>query len=244
MPDFRLGKKDARHDPRTLRLADYRTGALTAPAQAHWGHGLPFTMLANDSVGDCVEAGYAHQVQVWCDRAGQPFVPTDAEALGAYSAITGYNPDDPSTDQGTDMLTACNYWRSTGMAGHEVTAYLSVSAQNRGEVSESVAFYGGLYLGLALPTSAQSQVGATWTVLTGPDAAAGSWGGHCVPVTGYDEDILWVCTWGALQAMTWDFLATYCDEAYVLLSKDWQETSGTSPSGLAWGQLQADLANL
>ena len=45
MPDFRLGKKDARHDPRTLRLADYRTGALTAPAQAHWGHGLPFTML-------------------------------------------------------------------------------------------------------------------------------------------------------------------------------------------------------
>ena len=33
------------HDPRTLKLADYRTGALTAPAQAHWGHGLPFTML-------------------------------------------------------------------------------------------------------------------------------------------------------------------------------------------------------
>ena len=180
-----LTSGSARRTPATTRgRCGWRTtgpGTLTAPAQAHWGHGLPFTMLANDSVGDCVEAGYAHQVQVWCDRAGQPFVPTDAEALGAYSAITGYNPDDPSTDQGTDMLTACNYWRSTGMAGHEVTAYLSVSAQNRDEVSESVAFYGGLYLGLALPTSAQSQVGATWTVLTGPDAAAGSWGGHCRP---------------------------------------------------------------
>jgi hypothetical protein len=244
VPDFRLGKKNARHDPRTLRLADYRTGTLTAPAQAHWGHGLPFTMLGNDNAGDCVEAGYAHHVQVWCDRAGHPFTPTDAEALGAYSAITGYNPADPSTDQGTDMLTACNYWRSTGMAGHEITAFLSVPPRQQGLVKESVAFYGGLYLGVQLPLSAQAQVGDIWKVVTGPDAAAGSWGGHCIAVTGYDENILWVCTWGRLQAMEWDFLATYGDEAFVLLSKDWQETSGTSPSGLAWGALQADLANL
>ena len=181
---------------------------------------------------------------MWCDRAGQPFVPTDAEALGAYSAITGYNPDDPSTDQGTDMLTACNYWRSTGMAGHEVTAYLSVSAQNRTEVSESVAFYGGLYLGVALPMSVQNQINAVWTVLTGPDAAAGSWGGHCVNVTGYDENLLWFVSWGALHAMDWNFLMTYADESYVLLSRDWSTASGVSPSGLAWGQLQADLANL
>jgi hypothetical protein len=244
MPDFRLGKKPAVQDPRTLKLSRYLTGTLVPPPVAHWGHGLPFTMLSNDVYGDCVEAAYAHHVQVWCDRAGNPFVPTDAEALGAYSAMTGFNPADPSTDQGTDMLTACKYWQATGMAGHEVTAYLSVPPQQQAEVKTSVAFYGGLYLGVQLPLSAQSQVGATWTVVTGPDAVAGSWGGHAIAVTGYDENILWACTWGKLQALTWDWLSVYGDEAFVLLSRDWQETSGTSPSGLAWGQLQADLANL
>jgi hypothetical protein len=244
VPDFRLGKKAPRRDPRTLKLADYRTGSLSAPPQAHWGHGLPFAMLGNDAYGDCVEAGFAHQVQMWCDRAGQPFVPDDAETLGAYTAITGFNPADPVTDQGTDMLTACNYWRSPGLAGHEITAYLSVSPKDRGEVSEAVAFYGGLYLGLALPLSAQNQLGEVWTVVTGPDAAAGSWGGHCVVASGYDDNVVWFISWGKIYAMTWDFFATYCDEAYVLLSRDWMRASGVSPSGLAWGQLQGDLANL
>jgi hypothetical protein len=44
--------------------------------------------------------------------------------------------------------------------------------------------------------------------------------------------------------MTWEFLATYCDEAYVLLAQEWMEASGVSPSNIAWGQLLADLANL
>jgi hypothetical protein len=244
MTELKLGKKPARQDPRTLKLTDYLSGTLEAPQQAQWGKRLPYGMLGNDAYGDCVEAGFAHQAQVWCDDAGHPFVPTDAEALGAYSAITGFNPADPSSDQGTDMLTACKFWQSTGLAGHKIDAYLSVEARDWEAVQEAIAFWGGLYLGLALPVTAQAEVGKTWTVQTGPDAAAGSWGGHCVPVIGYDPGLLWVITWGQLQVMTWDFLGTYADEAFCLLSKDWLEASGRSPSGLAFGQLQADLANL
>ena len=238
---MKLGKKPARRDPRTLRLAAYSTGSLTPPAAAHWGNGLPFATLANDQYGDCVEAGYAHQAQIWCDRAGHPFTPTDTETLGTYTAITGFSPDDPATDQGTDMLTACGYWKTAGLAGHKVTAYLSVNPRETALAKEAVAFYGGLYVGLALPLSAQAQVGRTWTVGTGADAAAGSWGGHCVPICGYDQNVLWCVTWGAIQGLTWQFLETYADEAFALLSRDWLEASGVSPAGLAWGQLLADL---
>jgi hypothetical protein len=244
MVDVKLGKKAARHDSRTFAYGDYRTGLATAPPDAHWGHGLTFAMLGNAQYGDCVEAGYAHQVQIWGDRAGTPFVPTDAEALGAYTAITGFNPSVPSSDQGTDILTALGYWKSTGLGSQKITAYATVNPQDRAQVSESVAWYGGTYIGVQLPKSAQSQVGSEWSVTTGPDAAAGSWGGHCVPICGYDADRLWCVTWGAIQAMTWEFLTTYCDEAYVMLAAEWVAASGEAPSKLAWGQLMADLANL
>jgi hypothetical protein len=244
MADVKLGKNAARHDPRTLAYAAYRTATEAAPAQTHWGHGLPFAMLGNNSYGDCVEAGYAHQVQIWGDRAGNPFVPTDAEALGAYTAITGFNPSDPSTDQGTDILTAVGYWRSTGLASQKITAYATLNVRNPAEIREAISWYGGAYIGLQLPVSAQDQVGKQWTVTTGPAAVAGGWGGHCVPLCGYDQDQLWCVTWGALQSMTWEFFTTYCDEAYVLLATDWIAASGQAPSRLAWGRLLADLANL
>jgi hypothetical protein len=244
MADVKLGKNAARHDPRTLAYSTYRTAAEAPPADAHWGRGLPFAMLGNNQYGDCVEAGYAHQVQIWKDRAGGAFVPTDAEALGAYTAITGFNPSDPNTDKGTDMLTAVGYWKSTGMAGQMITAYATLNPQAPAEISESIAWYGGAYIGVQLPLSAQDQVGKQWTVTTGPNAVAGSWGGHCIPLCGYDQDQLWCVTWGALQAMTWQFFTTYCDEAFVLLATDWIAASGQSPSNLAWGQLLADLANL
>lgn len=242
---MKLGKLPARHDARTLKYANYQTGSADAPWHgAHWGHGLTYDMDGNDQYGDCVEAAHAHQVQVWTDRAGNAFIPREQDVLDAYAAITGFNPDDPSTDQGTDMLSAVKYWKSAGMAGHKIDAYASVSPAIVRHVKEAVAFYGGLTIGLALPVSAQNQVGDIWEVTTGPDAQAGSWGGHCVPVVGYTADGLWAVTWGAMQLMTWGFLATYCDEAYVLLSQDWMAASGTSPSALAWGLLQADLANL
>lgn len=239
---MKLGKRPAVKDARTLRYADYRTSAANVPwRSAHWGHGLTYGMLGNDKYGDCVEAAFAHQLQVWDDRAGNgPFAVTTADVLADYAAITGFNPDDPNSDQGTDMLTANKYWRSKSL----IDAYATVAPLNDAEVKESVAWYGSLNVGLAMPVSAQGQVGGVWDVVSGPSGQAGSWGGHCVPVVGYTPRGLFAVTWGALQAMTWDFFRTYCDESYVFLSKSWIAATGTSPSRLAWGQLDADLANL
>jgi len=243
---MKLGKLPARQDPRTLRLAKYQTTLPTIPKAAHWGHGLPFEMLGNDRYGDCVEAAYGHMLQIWIDRAGGSFIPDSTNVLGAYTALTGFNPNVPGTDRGTDMLAAANYWRNTGMNGYEIDAFLALNPQRQDEIRSSVAFYGGANIGLQLPLTAQDQSSPTgvWSVTSGTGSVAGSWGGHCVPVCGYDAQSLWVVTWGYIQKMTWEFYSTYCDEAFVFLAHEWIEHTGMSPSGLAWGQLQADLANL
>lgn len=245
---MKLGKLPKRTDPRTLQYRDYRTpsSSLKTKREAHWGHGLVYPMLGNDQFGDCVEAEFAHALQIWLTRAGSKFTPDSASVLSAYSALTGFSPNNPVTDRGTDMLAACNYWRTTGMNGFTIDYFLEVHPQSAADVRDAVAYYGGLDIGLQLPQAAEAQSSpqGTWTVGTGPQSVAGSWGGHCVVVSGYDAEYLYCITWGYIQKMTWDFFHTYCDEAYVMLAHAWLENTGLSPSGLAWGQLQADLANL
>jgi hypothetical protein len=251
-----LGKKPVRFDKRTLKYGEYRrASAIPAPpAASHWGGGIGFTMLGNDQYGDCVEAGFCHADQAFCNFDGGPkYVPTDAMALGAYSAITGFNQNDPSTDQGTDMLSACNYWRQTGITypngvTHKVDAFMSVSPQDELHIREAIKWYGGAYVGIQMPLSAQGQVGPggphagpSWDVTSGPDSQAGSWGGHCVWMTAYTSQGLNCVTWGQLQNMSWDFFETYCDEAYVFLSPEWRKNTGLAPSGLSYGLLTADL---
>jgi hypothetical protein len=189
-----------------------------------------------------VEAAYAHQLQVWDSRAGHPFVPSVTDTVQAYSNITGYNPAVPGSDRGTNMMSALNYWRSTGISGRTITAYARINPRTVTDIEVAIAWFGGAYIGIQLPLNCQSQ--STWVIRPGPGSAAGSWGGHCVPIVGYGPASLWVNTWGNIIEMSWTFLATYCDEAYALLSEEWMESSGVSPSKLAWGQLQADLANL
>ena len=54
------------------------------------------------------------------------------------------------------------------------------------EIRQSIALFGGVYIGLALPLTAQNQ--DVWDVVPngGANAEEGSWGGHCVYVPKYD----------------------------------------------------------
>ena len=48
-------------------------------------------------------------------------------------------------------------------------------------------------------------------------------------------------TWGGLKKMTWAWFEKYCSEAYALVSKDWLNASGISPSGFDLAALENDL---
>jgi len=60
----------------------------------------------------------------------------------------------------------------------------------------------------------------------------------------YDEQGVWVVTWGALKFVSWAFLAAYCDESFALISTDMLNGTQRSPLGLDIKTLGADLQAL
>src|SRR5882672_5425867 len=67
-------------------------------------------MLANDRISCCVLSGAPHETMLWNAWAGEPIPQfTDENVISDYSAVTGYDPNDPSTDNGTDMQVAAAY---------------------------------------------------------------------------------------------------------------------------------------
>jgi hypothetical protein len=246
---MRLGKLAARHDPRTLQFANYLLpeALSTNPPTVDWTtkvtQGWP--MMRNDTVGDCTCAAAGHMIEEWTANATQIQIPSDDDIIKAYSAITGYNPDVPSSDRGAAEIEVLKYWQKTGIAGHSIEAYAALEPGNHDHVKAATYIFGGCYIGLGLPVSAQKQ--RVWSVPPGGpqgQGAPGSWGGHAVPVVGYDSVHVTVVTWGALKKMTWGFWDAYCDEAYAIISEDWLTAADRTPIGFDMAALQKDLKEL
>jgi hypothetical protein len=247
----KTGKRPARIDPRTLKLAKYLTAKLPAPpAEVSWVVCLAavegFPMYLNDTLGDCVAAASGHMQQQWNFYAGHSWQPTDADILASYEAVGGYDPGNPNTDNGMDMLSYLQWWKSTGLGGRKIGAYLAVDWTNLVEVRQAIQLFGNVYLGVQLPVTAQGQ--NAWTVANGgvysANGAPGSWGGHCIPLMASSAETHTCVTWGMSLKMSHKFLEDYGDEAFCVLSQDWIETAGVAPSGFDIAQLQADLAAL
>jgi hypothetical protein len=225
-------------------MSRYRVASLTVPQEVSWVTKVEnWPMMLNDTLGDCVPAAMGHMVEQWSTYAGSPVIPTNAQVLSAYEAIGGYVPGDPSTDNGCDMLTALNYWRQTGIAGHKIFAFVQVNPLDADEIREAIYLFGNVFTGLALPISAQGE--DAWTVPPGgkssPNGSPGSWGGHCVPSVADSPQSRTVVTWGEVLKMSPNFFIDYVDELYAVLSLDWIESNGLSPSQFNLAQLQADL---
>jgi hypothetical protein len=249
---LKLGKATARHDPRTLLMASYVTPSLPTPPPSFdltskvskWG------MMDNDQIGDCTCAAAGHLIMEWTANAAKKMAtPSDKQIVAAYSAVTGYNPTTGANDNGANEIDVLNYWRQSGIAGHKIGAYVALEPSNHNHIMDSVYVFGGCYIGMQLPISAQAQVQnhQPWSVPPGGptgDGKPGSWGGHAIPVVAYDGRGVTVVTWGALQTMTWSFWETYCDEAYAILSSDYMVGKTKTPQGFGMQELQADLADL
>jgi hypothetical protein len=208
-------------------------------------------MLANDQYGDCTIAGALHIAQLWYALSGNPIVPDDGAALSAYTAITGFDPNNPATDEGAVESTVLNYWRTTGLAVNSaasldrIDGWATVPVRDVQQITTAIFLFGAVYAGVLLPISAQTQ--DTWTAdpsnLEG-DNAPGSWGGHCVPLVAYNAIGPMCVTWGALKQMTWTWWGCYAEEAHAVLSKDMLEASGVSGRGIAWDVLAKAMASL
>jgi hypothetical protein len=240
---MKLGRKAIKTDTRTLALARYLTPGMPAPPPAaDWTKGINnWGMMLNSTLGDCTIAGVGHAIQVFTANTSLMASIPDATIESYYEQWDGYVPGNPKTDNGGVELDVLNDWRQQGFAGNALLAFADPNPANLDEIRQSIALFGGVYIGLALPMTAQMQ--DVWDVVArgGSRTKPGSWGGHCVFVPKYDESSFTCITWGQLKTMTIAFWNRYCDEAHTLLAQDWLTAKG-SPSGFDQAQLQADLA--
>lgn len=229
------------------KLKDLGVELPEAAPAVHWGRAVALPawgMDLNDSIGDCVFASADHAGKCWLANTDRQFgEATPDEMIQAYHAVAGYDPDDPSTDQGAHWTDALAYWRQTGFTFggrlDKISAYVSLDLEDENEIKLGVQWFGAAMAGIALPLSAQNQ--QVWDAVEGPAGEVGSWGGHAVPIIGYDKYLVYVITWGKPKGMTWRFAKKYMWECYAVLSPDWIEKSGASPAGIQLGQLQSYL---
>lgn len=203
-----------------------------------------YPMYLNDRYGDCTCAGAGHIIQAESTYGqGSTQTVSDADVIKAYADVTGFRPDDPSTDNGAVMQDVLNYWRKTGIGGHQILAFAELDKSNMAEVKAAMNTFGSVYVGFSFPDSAMRQfnAGQPWDVVEGATIE----GGHAVHGGAYLEDgTLKFVTWGAVQDMTQAFWDKYVFEAWVVITPEWLSAAGTSPTGLDLHALGEQLSEL
>lgn len=242
---MKLGKKLPVIDPAVPHLSkcmQIQQAALTAD----WTKAVPaWDQLGNDQYGDCTAAAAYHMAQCMLYNNSFPFDPTKAEALALYGATSGF----PKVDEGAVELDVLKHWATVGIPtnkGTEQIGFAVLNPQDMNDLRLSIQWFGGVYLGLAMPLTAQSQYDAWDVVPTAPAQMSqpNSWGGHAVCALAYDQQSFTVVTWGKLVKVSVAFMEQYCDEAYAVISQDWLANSGISPPGMNWAAMTTDLQKL
>lgn len=236
---YRLGRKRPLVDRRTLKLTDFlRTPLPPAPPTLDLSQGITdWKMYANNVYGDCTCAALAHCHMVWSRLGGSPVDFTDADVLDLYGRVNGGH------DDGAVELFVLREARTNGLAGRKLHAYVQGDTSDVAQLKAATAEFGGQYIGVSLPITAQSQ--PVWEDTGGTDPASqpGSWGGHAVNVIGYTLDtagrLVWqVVTWGRVVIMTETFRQRYQEEAWFCIPENY------NGSTLDWTKLDSALAQV
>ena len=249
-----LGRLRPKERPK-LHLKDYATVSFFADVPTSVDYSAKAqnslsNIYGNDVLGCCVISMCDHLVGVETGNADNEKVATLDQVIADYSAIGGYNPNDPTTDNGCDEQTAFSYYQQNGFFdGTKLAGYVAVDATNKELVKAAIYWFENVCVGFEIPDSGVSPIpasGQVWNLTGAPNPS----NGHAVMVVGYDDSYVYVATWGMILKVTWDAFAMYMvpaagGECYALLTPD-ELASGQEecPNGIAWASLQADFAAL
>jgi hypothetical protein len=212
---------------------------------------VPDPMLGNGTAGNCVEVSAFQIMRVRAHHVWGPnsYLPTALDALSLYGLCTGYNPNDPTTDKGTDTNAFMARWVTKGIQMNNPAQTLDVVGWAHCSLQETpvaVDLAGPVRMTLALPVGLQSVSVSEWANVpgTGADWAPGSWGMHSVAVGGQRKGSLNIITWGETVWVPPEFLARYWVSTDVAVSRNWIAVSGLSPSSMDFVELEATAAAL
>jgi hypothetical protein len=239
---FKLGRLPATRPAALKDLSVYAAGPLPnppatreVPGQHNLGGLYPID--GNATYGDCTIAGVSHLLEAWNLETGQKdAIPDETDIVQTYFSLTG------GEDTGLEESGVLKTWQTTGLFGNKIAAYAPVNPKDLLELHQAVAFYGGCYLGIECPESAQMQFsnGEPWTYVDGSPIE----GGHCVAALGYGPNGgLHCATWGGIAVLEASFLAHFLDEAWVILSEEMVQAKGDA-LGIDLEALKVDLAKV
>lgn len=185
---------------------------------------------------------------LWNRLAGHSVSFTDDNALSDYSAVTGFNKNDPNSDQGTEVRTAMGYRRSTGVIDsrsirHKIDAYVSIDPKDWDLMLRCLWAYLTVGVGFAYPTSGDKQFDSNipWDVVSGATVESG----HYVNLVGSKAptERVTCISWGRTQEMTKEFYEKYNDETWIPLSKE-ELRAPVNVRNINWTKLSSMLSSL
>jgi hypothetical protein len=232
VPSYQFGRLPAYPEdthPR-LKIGPFLR-ATTVPASVDWYTRVAsWPMYLNDQIGDCTEAMVGHLIENSSTYgAGSTVQIADSDVLSAYERVSGYNPDDPSTDKGAVLQAVYGDWQKNGVGGHKATVFAQVDHTNTDQVKQAVEEFGAVGLGIVVTQDMMDAFhgGQPWTTADGQQL-----GGHAVPVVGYDAQNAYVVTWAKVQPMTWECFAKVTEESWVAILPEWLNSKGVDPEGV------------
>ena len=250
MTQFARGMLPWRSEAVKLTLRSYLRASALPRVPAKFGHVYRseppcaggWGMLGNDAKGDCVLAGAAHETMTWAWATGR-IIPafTPENVVKQYLALTG------GVDGGLDPIAVAKWRTSNGLVDangvvHRVKAFGSVGSAS--DIELATYLFGACGLGLALPESAEQQFvdGRPWDDTAGEPNPKN---GHYVSAVGKNSSgNLMVVTWGAVHAVTHDYLEKYVVGAIAYFSREYLRDTNRSPEAFDEAQLDDDLAAL
>ena len=231
---MKLGKLPAKIPYGLGTLETYSTaGRLpNPPAQLDYGGTIAdWGILGNDQYGDCTLAGTAHLIMAWdAEVDATDTIPSSAQVVDEYFLLTG------GGDTGLAESDVLAEWCQKGLFGETIQGYAPVRGIKA--IQQAIAFYGGAYLGVQLPQSAEEQfrAGEGWTVQ--PDSPI--LGGHAIIAIGYTPQDLRVVTWGKEISVSYPWWEIYGEEAWAILPGQFVEEDH-GPAAINLAALKADL---
>jgi hypothetical protein len=249
-----FGRKHSPAPPR-LRFRDFALKSLPSPPASVDYSQKALTSLRNiyknDTEGCCVIAAGYHFRGVTSGNADAIKTFTDAQVDQDYSAIGGYVPGDPNTDNGCDPVVAMQYWQKTGFPdGVKIAGFLSVDATNPTEIMQAIWLFESVQPAIDLPDAYVNPMPSTdgfiWDV-AGPPVPAN---GHEFEAQGYGANGLIIDTWAMFGFFTYGAAAKYCvpsanGDLYCMISPDMiAKGQAKAPNGFAWADLIADANSI
>ena len=241
-----LGRKPRTFQPHIPHMSAVMAGALNLPplpleVDNSLACKAPFGAMLNSELGCCTIAAFYHGRQIW-SQLGQDrqVTATDTQVLQLYEEACGYNPKDPSTDQGGVEQDVLTYLLQTGapvgQGRDKLMAFFEVDPRQRGDVQRAIFETGCCYIGIDLPSNIMPDGGdppTTWDT----DPTSHSLGGHAVILVGYTTAGPLLISWGVKYQATWAFFEKYCAEAYALVDHAFFQAKGTTFLGMSPAQL-------